>query len=449
MDIAFVVELIVFIILLGFSGFFSSTETSLFSLNKLQLEKMRAEGNRRIDLIERLLSEPRRLIVTILIGNEFVNVAASVISAAMVIQLFGAENKFVNLFVMVPILLVFGEITPKVLAIRNNVAFATFESGPIDQFARLITPLRWVVRNVSEWFTTLIVGKERSKGNIVTEDMVRTLAREAVGEGTLDHAEAQYIDQIFDFGSQRVNDLMTARADVTFVPIEASGAEILAIFRESRQSRMPVYEENRDNILGILHARDLLAVDLNQVGTERKTLEALLRPPYFVPESKPASELFDSFRHRKKSFALVVDEYGGVTGVITMGDLLGAIFGDIPTPSDEADDDWFHELADNRFALPGATSLDDFNSRFHANFAVDDVRTLGGLVLHHFGELPDESASIEIWPFRFTAQRIEANRITEILVELLPGAKPDPLEHEEAPAMDEDLPTPPQPRPDA
>lgn len=142
MDIALAVELIVFIILLGFSGFFSSTETSLFSLNKLQLEKMRADGNRRIDLIERLLSEPRRLIVTILIGNEFVNVAASVISAAMVIQLFGAENKLVNLFVMVPILLVFGEITPKVLAIRNNVAFATFESGPIDQFARLITPLR-------------------------------------------------------------------------------------------------------------------------------------------------------------------------------------------------------------------------------------------------------------------------------------------------------------------
>jgi CBS domain containing-hemolysin-like protein len=449
LDVAFVVELIVFIILLGFSGFFSSTETSLFSLNKLQLEKMRVDGNRRIDLIERLLSEPRRLIVTILIGNEFVNVAASVISAAMVIQLFGAENKFVNLFVMVPILLVFGEITPKVLAIRNNVAFATFESGPIDQFARLITPVRWVVRIVSEWFTTLIVGKERSKGNIVTEDMVRTLAREAVGEGTLDHAEAQYIDQIFDFGSQRVNDLMTARADVTFVPIEATGAEILAIFRESRQSRMPVYEENRDNILGILHARDLLAVDLNELGPDRETLETLLRPPYFVPESKPASELFDTFRHRKKSFALVVDEYGGVTGVITMGDLLGAIFGDIPTPSDEADDDWFHELADNRFALPGATSLEDFNSRFHANFAVDDVRTLGGLVLHHFGELPEESASIEIWPFRFTAQRIEANRITEILVELLPGAKPDPLEHREARTPNEEPPTLSQPRPDA
>ena len=428
MDIAFIIELVIFIVLLGFSGFFSSTETSLFSLNKTQVEKMRADGNRRVDLIERLLSEPRRLIVTILIGNEFVNVAASVISAAMVIQLFGADNKFVNLFVMVPLLLVFGEITPKVLAIRNNVAFATYESGPIDQFARMITPLRWVIRIVSEFFTTLIVGKERSKGNIVTEDMVRTLAHVAVGEGTLDHAEAQYIDQIFDFGSQRVNDLMTPRADVTFVPMEATGGEILATFRDSRQSRMPVYDDNRDNIVGILHARDLLAVDINNLGPDWHQREGLLRPPFFVPESKSASDLFATFRQRKKSFALVVDEYGGVTGVITMGDLLGAIFGDIPTPSDEADDDWFHELADNRFALPGATPLEDFNSRFHANFEIEDIRTLGGLVLHHFGELPTESASIEIWPFRFTAQRIEANRIVEVLVELLPGAKPNALE---------------------
>ena len=427
-NILFILELAIFIILLGCSAFFSSTEVALFSLNKLQIEKMRAEGNRRVDLIERILSEPRRLIVTILIGNEFVNVTASVISASMIIHLLGADSKYFNLFVMVPLLLIFGEITPKVIAIRNNAAFATVQSPIIEQVARLITPVRWVVRIVSEFFTTLLIGKELSRGNLITEDMVRTLAHVAVGEGTLDHAEAQYIDQIFDFGNQRVSDLMTARADVTFVPIGASGPEILAIFRESRQSRMPVYDENRDNILGILHARDLLAVDLNAVGTDDHILEGLLRPPYFVPESKSASDLFNTFRHRKKSIAVVVDEYGGVTGVITMTDLLGAIFGDIPTASDEAEEDWFHELADNRFALPGAMPLDDFNSRFRANLAVDDIRTLGGLVLHHFGEIPAEQASVEIWPFRFTVQRIEANRIMEVLVELLAGAMPNGVE---------------------
>ncbi len=427
MEILFILELIIFIILLACSAFFSSTEVSLFSLNKVDIEKMRAEGNHRVDLIERILSEPRRLIVTILIGNEFVNVTASVISASMIIHLFGAENKYFNLFVMVPLLLIFGEITPKVIAIRNNISFASFQGPIIEQFARLITPLRWVIRIVSEFITTLLIGKERSRGNLVTEDMVRTLAHVAVGEGTLDHTEAQYIDQIFDFGNQRVNELMTARADVTFVPVEASGAEILEIFRESRQSRMPVYDENRDNILGILHARDLLAVDFDEVGKDRRILEGLLRPPYFVPESKSASDLFDTFRHRKKSIAIVVDEYGGVTGVITMNDLLGAIFGDIPTPSDEADEDWFQELADNRFALPGAMPLDEFNGRFKTELQVDDIRTLGGLVLHHFGEIPAENASIEIWPFRFVVQRIETNRIMEVLVEILPGTGPTGL----------------------
>ena len=155
MDFTFWIELLLFVVLLGFSAFFSSSETSLFSLNSMQIEKMRIDGNPRIGLIERLLSEPRRLIVTILIGNEFVNVAASVLSAAMVIQLMGAENKMFNLFIMVPILLLVGEITPKTLAIRNNVAFATYQSGPIDLFARLIAPLRWAVRAVADWFTTL------------------------------------------------------------------------------------------------------------------------------------------------------------------------------------------------------------------------------------------------------------------------------------------------------
>ncbi len=425
MDFAFWIELLLFVILLCFSGFFSSSETSLFSLNSLQIEKMRADGNPRSGLIERLLSEPRRLIVTILIGNEFVNVAASVLSAAMVIEVLGDEDKFVNLFIMVPILLVVGEITPKTLAIRNNVAFATFQSVPIDLFARMISPIRWIVRIVADWFTTLIVGKERSPGSIVTEDMVRTLAHVAVGEGMLDHMEAQFIDHIFDFGSRTVEDLMTPRGDITFVPATATGAEIIEIFRQSRQSRMPVYDNHRDNIVGILHARDLLAVDLlHRLGDDQQPLQRILRKPYFVPESKSAADLFDSFRERNRSFALVVDEYGGVTGLITMSDLLEAIFGDIPSPSDEADESWVRELPNNQFALPGSTAIEDFNTRFETDFDVEELNTLGGLVLHFFGELPAEGASVEAGPCRFWARRIEANRITEVTVEILEPSSP-------------------------
>lgn len=239
MELTFWLELLLFVFLLVLSGFFSSSETAMFSLNGLQLEQMRRDGNPRIDLIRRMLSEPRRLIVTILIGNEFVNVAASVLSASMVIHLFGAENKLYNLFIMVPILLLFGEITPKTLAIRNNVAFATLESKPIDLFAKLITPVRWAVRTASEWFTTLIVGKERSPGNIVTADMVKTLAHEAVGEGVLDKLEAQFIDQIFELGKLSLEDVLTPRAEINFIPIDVTVPELLTTVKETLQSRFP------------------------------------------------------------------------------------------------------------------------------------------------------------------------------------------------------------------
>jgi len=419
LDFTFWIELLLFVVLLGMSAFFSSSETSLFSLNSVQIEKMRADGNPRVALISQLLSEPRRLIVTILIGNEFVNVAASVLSAAMVIHLFGAENKLFNLFIMVPILLIFGEITPKTLAIRNNVTFASYQSRPIDWFARLIAPVRWTVRIVADWFTTLIVGAERSPGNIVTEDMVRTLAHEAVGEGVLDHMEAQLIDHIFDFRNRTVEDLMTPRADVTFVPVNAGSAEILEIYRTSRQSRMPVFEEHRDNVVGILHARDLLAIDIAALGSSAQPLRSVLRRPYFVPESKSAADLFAAFRDGHKSFAVVVDEFGGVTGLITMGDLLEAIFGDIPTPSDEADEDWIRELPDGRFALPGSTPIEAFNTHFGTGLEAGELKTLGGLVLHHFGELPAEGDTVEAGRFRFGVERIETNRIAEVAVTIL------------------------------
>jgi len=214
MEITLWIELAVFVTLLVCSGFFSSSETSLFSLSSLQLGQMRAAKNPRIELIERLRSEPRRLIVTILIGNEFVNVSASVISAAMIIHLFGADNEMINLLVMVPILLLFGEITPKVLALRNNVAFASAEARPIDLFARLITPLREVIRHVAEFFITLIVGKQRSVGNLVTEDMIRTLVHDAVGEGALDSQEARYIENKFEFGQQKRSDVLRPRSDI-------------------------------------------------------------------------------------------------------------------------------------------------------------------------------------------------------------------------------------------
>ncbi len=421
MDFVFVLELLLFAILMGLSAFFSSSETALFSLDKRQLDRMRQDDNPRIDLIERLLSEPRRLIVTILIGNEFVNVAASVISAAIVIRLLGADSKLVNLLIMVPILLLVGEITPKTLAIRNNASFATFQSRPIELFAKLITPLRALIRLIADFFTTLIVGRERTQGSIVTEDMVRTLAREAVGEGVLDKHEARYIDQIFSFGNKSLEDIQTPRSNILFLPDTMAPAEMIAAIRRSRRTRVPVYHENRDTIVGVLHSRDLLGADLDKIGEQSGGLLKLLREPYIVPENKTAAELFRDFRKRKLSLALTVDEYGGVTGLVTMEDLLECIFGDIPSPSDINENVDVEVQTDGSRHVDGAMSIEQFNREFSARLEDEESETIGGMVLNAHGELPAKGAILNIGGIEFTVTEVSNNRIQELKARSIKG----------------------------
>ena len=418
MDPELWMELAVFVVLLVFSGFFSSTETALFSLSPFHLDQMRSAKNPRVDLITRLRSEPRRLIVTILIGNEFVNVAASVISASVIIRVFGADNEMLNLLVMVPILLLFGEITPKVLAIRNNMAFASFQARPIHLFARLITPLREVIRHVAEFFITLIVGKQRSQGNLVTEDMIRTLVTDAVGEGALDSQEAHYIERIFDFGNKSLREIMRPRSDIEFLSADLSVAELIAEIKATRQSRYPVYREHRDTILGILHTRDLLGVDLGKLERDPHAFRKLLRQPNFFPESKPAVELFHTFRQRKLSFALIVDEYGGVTGLVTMEDLLECVFGEIVSPSDDeiGSRHLVSEYDDGRRLIDAGMSLDEFNQAFSVSIECDGAETVAGVLLDAFGELPAIGATITLAELKLTVEGVESNRISRVLV---------------------------------
>lgn len=406
-------ELGLFVIMMGLSGFFSSSETALFSLSNTQLEQMRRDQYPRIELIQRLLSQPRRLIIAILIGNELVNVSASVISAAVVIKVLGNEYKWINLFIMVPLLLLVGEITPKVLAIHHNKTFARFESRPIEIFSQLVRPLRWLVRKVADRVITLIIGKGRSRGNIITEDMVRTLAREAVGEGALDTLEAQFIDHIFDFGNRTLEDIMTPRSDIFFMSVNDSLEDIVKGLSSTRHTKVPIYQEKRDNIVGILHARDLIGKDIKGLAQSPRGVQRLLRKPYFVPESKLAADLFHSFRERKLSIALTVDEYGGVNGLVTMEDLLECIFGEIHSPS-EGQRATIKNLGDGRYLMEGGMPIAAFNQEMESNLTTRWGDTIGGLLLHLYGEFPPEGAEIALDQFLFTVKEVQENRIKTI-----------------------------------
>ena len=420
MDITLVLELLAFAVLMGLSAFFSSSETALFSLNQLQQEQMRRAGNPSISLIERLLAQPRQLIVTILIGNELVNVAASVISAAIVIRVLGADAKWVNLIIMVPILLLVGEITPKTLAIRNNVAFASAQSRFIHLFARAITPLRWIVRHIAGFFITMIVGHERSRANIITEDMVRSLAQEAVGDGVLDREEALYINRIFDFSDKSLRDVRTPRSQILHLPARTSLDEAMSYYQRTGHTKVPVCDGSRDFVVGVFYVRDLLGSGLADglPDTGSRTVSDLMREAYFVPETKTVADLFFTFRKRKLSLAVTVDEYGGVTGLVTMEDLLECIFGDILSRSEllQQRSMPIEKLAEDSYRIDAATPLHQFNTLTGANLESDRAESVGGLLLNAFGELPSQGRSIVVGDHVFEVVSVARQRITKLKV---------------------------------
>lgn len=439
MDLTLWVELGAFIVLMLLSGIFSSSETALFSLTDTQIEQMRRDKAEKLPLIEKLLSQPRRLIVTILIGNELVNVAASVISAAVVIRLVGAESKWLNLLIMVPILLVFGEITPKTLAIRKNKAFASFEAPIINLFANVISPLRQLIRWVSDLFITMIVGSERSSSNIITEDMIRSLADEAVGEGTLDKQEAQYINRIFDFGDVNLHNIMTPRSQFIAFNVDTPLDEMVATLKKTRHTKVPVYDTDKETVLGILFARDLLGIDLTvQRKSKRRTLSRLLRHAYFVPETKLAADLFHTFRNRKLSLAMTVDEFGGVTGLVTMEDLLEIIFGEISSGSEQLKQEavYWESVAENKYRVASTMTVAQFSELTGIDLSHGEIETLGGLLMEACGEIPAEESRIQIGRCAFVVTSVAAHRIVELLVEILPEQS-----SEELPGTDDDMQT--------
>jgi putative hemolysin len=421
MNITLMIELAALFALLGLSAFFSSSETSLFSLSSAQMQQMRRDRNPRLALIEQLLSEPRRLIATILIGNEFVNVSASVLSATIIIDLFGTSSSWLNVVIMVPMLLLFGEITPKTLAYSNNVAFATFQSRYIDLFARTITPLRKAVRVVSEFFINLIVSGERSHSNILTEDMVRSLTNAAVGEGSLDSKESQYIHQIFDFGNKTLRDLMTYRSQIISIKVSMPLAEILDLVKGNRHSKLPVFSEDGESVVGVLFARDILGMKVSaNPATARKALKAILREPYLVPATRMATDLFRKMRERRTTLALVTDEFGGIIGMITLEDFLQSIFGDLPSWSDSklAGYPSIEVLGNDLYRTSGSLSLRQFNAVAGTAIEQAGVSTIGGLVLHACGEVPAKNAVVPIGDVTFTVDEATQQRVLALTAQV-------------------------------
>lgn len=416
LDPVLVLQLMLFVGLLGCSAFFSGSEVALFSLNQLQLEQMAKENHPRLALIRQLLKDPRALITTILIGNELVNVAASNISATLLIKFLGSEEKWwVNILVMLPILLLFGEITPKTIAVRNSITVAGLVSRPLALFRRMITPLRIVIGWISNILITLMIGKQKDKQTTITEDMVRSLAEQASQDGAIDDMERTYIDNIFNFGNILVKDIMIPRAKIFFLPRSTDFKETIQACKQTGYTRIPVYDGHRDDVVGVLHVRDLIK---QLPDNDKLPMDPMkwLRKPYFVSGNRLVSTLFQSFKEKNLSMAMVVDEFGGLVGMVTMHDLLEIIFGPLHSNKKESTVEDSKQLTNGCYQLEGVMSVEEFHRMTgHASLNGVNAETIGGVVLDALGELPEPGQKVRVANWEFSVQEVENNRITSLL----------------------------------
>ncbi len=337
MDLLILFKIILIFILLCFSAFFSGSETALFSLGSIKLFQLKESKHPKASLIQELIEKPRRLLITILVGNECINITASALAASLCISLAGSNGKWIAIAVMTPLILLFGEILPKTIAVSHSEKFSLWVAKPISIFARVIFPFRWIIKVAVDRITALFGTHKERDESIFYEEEFKELVDVGHKEGVLETEEREMIHKILNFGDTIVSSIMTPRADMLTLPHDADVAQIIKEVNVNHFSRIPVYKQDRFNIIGVLNAKDLLTLR-NTPATEENgsIISSIIRPPYFVPKDKKIQDLFKEFQERKMHLALVVNETGSVVGLVTMEDLLEELFGEI---YDEFDDE--------------------------------------------------------------------------------------------------------------
>ena len=403
-------------LLLCGSAFFSGSETALFSLSRLDLQKLRRERHRHSETLHALLDQPRRLIISILCGNELVNIAAAANMTGILVSLYGLERAgWISILVMVPLLLLFGEVTPKTISVSDPVRISTgVVASPMSLWVRLIAPLVWLIRSIADRVTTLIVGEETGAENILQLDEFRTLVEEVAKGGELNATERALIYNLLEAGDTEVVEIMTPRTRTAFFSADMTVPEMVERFQVYRHPRVPVFRGHRDNLVGFVHAEDVLRLVLDRADLSAIDLADIMHPPVVVPLTKKVDEMFDFFQINKARAAAVLNEFGGVEGFVTMKDVLTFIFGQI---SGEVEgQELYRERDENVYDVEGAMKLTDFNNL--TNFGIEDPRmtTIGGVAFRHLDRLPKVGDSVAVEGLVIRILEMDEHRIARVRV---------------------------------
>jgi putative hemolysin len=402
-------RLFALLLLLILSGFFSGSETALLSLDKLRVLFLQQRQYPNADKLAKLLDNPDRLLSGILVGNNLVNIAASVIATGLFVSYFGEQGEWLTVLILTPLLLIFSEVCPKTYAAQYPEKMSFLVLNPIRFVVWILAPVIFVVSSISRVMTSLI-RKTDVESFSVSEDEIRAMIEVGEESGSVAAEQRKMLHGIFDLSETRVRDIMIPRTEVTGVDLSADFHEILTVARGTRHSRFPVFSENLDTIVGVIHSKDILGY-VGQI--EQFSLNELCRKPYFVPESKRIGVLLQSFRRRREHMAIVVDEYGGVEGIVTLEDVVEEIVGDIHDEYDAEELD-FRKLGQNHYLIDAVMPLREVNRRFDLSLPEEHVTTLAGHLLQIMGKIPVEGDTCEEGNLLFRVRRMEERRIEEI-----------------------------------
>lgn len=423
MDPTSVAQLITLIILIILSAFFSSAETAFTTVNKIRIRTFEEEGRPNAALIRKLTDDPQKMLSAILIGNNIVNLTASSLTTIMVTRItanLGLASKSATAIgiatgILTLIILVFGEITPKSIATRSSERICFFYIKPIYWMTVIFTPLIFIVNKISFGFMKLFGMRYTGKERVMTENELLTIIDVSHEEGVLESEEKEMINNVVDFGDSLAKDIMVPRIDMVSVPSVISYDDLKKTFKRDMYSRLPVYEESKDNVVGIVTLKDFF----NYEGTKEDfKLSDLLREPYFTYEYQKTSDLLIQMRENSINISIVLDEYGSTAGIITLEDLIEEIVGEIRDEYDDDEEDPIQKLSTSEYLVDGSTRLDDINEVFGCNIESDDYDSIAGHMINVLEHIPCEGEEITEDYIRFVIDKMDKNRIDKIHVYL-------------------------------
>ncbi len=414
MSQANIIQLIVIILGIVLSAFFSSSETALTSINIFKIRQMEKNGVENAPLVKRLVDDIGSVLTTILIGNNIVNIVTTTVATIFFTDVFGPKGAVISPIILTIVVLIFGEVTPKNIATANSEKLALSVARPIRALDVIFKPLSFLLSKVTGLISSIFIGEEE-ENNLVTEEDLKTIVDVSEEQGVINNEESEMINNVFEFGNSDVSDIMTARTNMEAISVESSTEELNELLRNTNHSRIPVYGKNIDNILGILHMKDIVSAiadgkDLN--------LEELIRPAYYVYDNMHIFNLFTNMRSENASLAVVIDEYGGTSGLVSIEDIVEELVGEIDDEYDIDDKDIF-KLTDRSYLVKPSLHLSDFNDYFNVELEEIKNDSVGGFVIDHLSRIPETGDSIVVDNILLTVDQVDRYKIEMIKVDFL------------------------------